>query len=132
MGSKLGTLGANATEATLAAVLTAVGGGADLADLDSGAGTDNHSVTAIGLPAPGGHVVGGTSTDPLRTDPTGTTTQPVSDAGGSLTVDNANLDAALSTLATEATLSSLNAKIVTVDTDDTRQATHDNLNATAN
>ncbi len=31
----------------------------------------------------------GTSLTPLRTDPTGTTTQPVSDAGGSLTVDNA-------------------------------------------
>lgn len=30
----------------------------------------------------------GTSSQPLRTDPTGTTTQPVSDAGGSLTVDN--------------------------------------------
>lgn len=29
----------------------------------------------------------GTSSAPLRTDPTGTTTQPVSDAGGSLTVD---------------------------------------------
>lgn len=63
----------------------------DDTDLDSGAGTDNHDVVAIGLPGAGGHVVGGTATDPLRTDPTGTTTQPVSDAGGSLTVDNATL-----------------------------------------
>ncbi len=52
----------------------------DASDLDSGAGTDEHSVVAIGLPASGGHVVGGTSTDPFRTDPTGTTTQPVSAA----------------------------------------------------
>lgn len=52
----------------------------DTTDLDSGAGTDNHAVIAIGLPASGGHVVGGTSTNPLRTDPTGTTTQPVSAA----------------------------------------------------
>lgn len=59
----------------------------DSSDLDSGAGTDDHETFAIGLPGAGGHVVGGTSTDPLRTDPTGTTTQPVSDAGGSLTVD---------------------------------------------
>jgi len=50
----------------------------DTTDLDTGAGTDNHDVVAIGLPASGGHVVGGTSTDPIRTDPTGTTTQPVS------------------------------------------------------
>jgi len=50
----------------------------DDADLDSGGGADNHSVVAIGLPKSGGHVVGGTSSDPIRTDPTGTTTQPVS------------------------------------------------------
>ncbi len=61
----------------------------DLSDLDSGAGVDSHEVVAIGLPASGGHVVGGTATNPLRTDPTGTTVQPVSDGAGSLTVDNA-------------------------------------------
>lgn len=33
----------------------------------------------------------GTATDPLRVDPTGTTAQPVSDGGGSLTVDAASL-----------------------------------------
>jgi hypothetical protein len=37
---------------------------------------------------------------------------PISDAGGSITVDNTNLDAALSTLATQATLSTLNGKFV--------------------
>ncbi|MET0403042.1 MAG: hypothetical protein ABW123_11595 [Cystobacter sp.] len=49
----------------------------DTADLDSGAGTDAHDVVAIGLPGPGGHVVGGTAAAPLRVDPTGTTVQPV-------------------------------------------------------
>lgn len=37
---------------------------------------------------------------------------PVSDAGGSITIDNANLDAAVSTLATQATLAAINAKLV--------------------
>lgn len=64
----------------------------DSTDLDSGAGTDDHEVFAIGLPASGGHVVGGTSTNPLRIDPIGTTSQPITDAGGSLTVDATNLD----------------------------------------
>lgn len=54
----------------------------DLANLDTG-GTDNHEVVAIGLPGAGGHVVGGTATNPLRIDPTGTTTQPVSLVGAS-------------------------------------------------
>ncbi len=59
----------------------------DSTDLDSGGGTDNHELFAIGLPNSGGHVVGGTANNPIRTDPTGTTTQPISDAAGSLTVD---------------------------------------------
>lgn len=53
-------------------------------DLDSGAGTDTVVVRGIALPGSGGHVVGGTATNPLRTDPTGTTTQPVS---GTVTAD---------------------------------------------
>jgi len=48
------------------------------ADLDSDAGTDNHEVVTIGLPGSGGHVIGGTATNPLRVDTTGSTTQPVS------------------------------------------------------
>lgn len=47
-------------------------------DLDTGAGTDSQAVVGILLPKDGGAVSGGTSTDPIRTDPTGTTTQPVS------------------------------------------------------
>lgn len=70
---------------TIDGTLTLAG---DLSDLDSGAGTDDHDTIAIGLPSAGGHVIGGTATDPFRTDPTGTTTQPISDAGGSLTIDD--------------------------------------------
>lgn len=47
-------------------------------DYDTGAGTDTVQSIGLALPASGGHVVGGTSSNPLRTDPTGTTTQPVS------------------------------------------------------
>jgi len=38
----------------------------DEADLDLGPGEDLHEVVAIGLPANGGHVVGGTVTHPLN------------------------------------------------------------------
>lgn len=47
-------------------------------DYDTGGGTQNLSVIGIALPASGGAVAGGTATNPIRTDPTGTTTQPVS------------------------------------------------------
>jgi hypothetical protein len=50
-------------------------------DYDTGAGTENLSVVGIALPASGGAVAGGTATNPIRTDTTGTTTQPVSNAG---------------------------------------------------
>lgn len=54
-------------------------------DLDTGAGTDARGVVAIGLPAAGGAVIGGTVTNPIKVDPTGTTTQPIS---GSVAVSN--------------------------------------------
>lgn len=47
-------------------------------DSDTGAGTEWTLGAFIRLPGSGGSVAGGTSTNPLRTDPTGTTTQPVS------------------------------------------------------
>lgn len=47
-------------------------------DYDTGAGTVPVSLIGIALPASGGPVAGGTSTNPIRVDPTGTTTQPVS------------------------------------------------------
>lgn len=100
-----GTLRAEVTGVTATVDITG-----DHEDLDTGVGTDEHEVFAIGLPANGGHVVGGTPTNPLRVDPVGTTSQPVDDGGGSLTVDNPNLDVPLSTRATETTLSSIDGK----------------------
>lgn len=47
-------------------------------DYDTGVGVQNMTVFGIALPASGGAVAGGTATNPLRIDPTGTTTQPVS------------------------------------------------------
>lgn len=58
-----------------------------LFDKDSGAGTENVLGVSLRKSASGGSVELGTATDPVRTDPTGTTAQPVSDGGGSLTVD---------------------------------------------
>lgn len=49
-------------------------------DSDSGAGTEWTLGAFIRLPGSGGSVAGGTSANPLRTDPTGTTTQPISAA----------------------------------------------------
>lgn len=47
-------------------------------DVDTGAGTQNIAGVSLRKAAAGGSVEYGTATDPLRTDPTGTTTQPVS------------------------------------------------------
>lgn len=49
-------------------------------DLDSGAGTDYNLGISLRKAASGGSVELGTATDPVRTDPTGTTTQPISAA----------------------------------------------------
>lgn len=64
-------------------------------DADSGGGTQYVLGTVLRKSASGGSVEAGTSTDPLRVDPTGTTAQPVTDNGGSLTVDTTQLPAAL-------------------------------------
>lgn len=57
---------------------TNAGATAKTSDYDTGAGTDTVTMFGIAIPASGGAVQGGTATNPLRTDPTGTTTQPVS------------------------------------------------------
>lgn len=62
--------------ATLGATTNA-GATAKTSDYDTGAGTDTVTMMGIALPANGGAVQGGTALDPVRTDPTGTTTQPV-------------------------------------------------------
>lgn len=56
-------------------------------DYDTGAGTVLQTVMGIALPGAGGPVAGGTSANPVRIDPTGTTAQPVTDNAASLTVD---------------------------------------------
>src|SRR3990167_8553392 len=73
-----------------------------LFDLDSGGGAQYAQGVSIRKAASGGSVEYGTSTDPLRTDPTGTTTQPVD---GTVTAnlsatDNAVLDTIASPVAT--------------------------------
>lgn len=69
-----GTVTANAGTGTLTTDQT----NAAEADYDTGAGTVNQVMFGVALPASGGPVAGGTSTNPLRVDPTGSTTQPVS------------------------------------------------------
>lgn len=76
-------------------------------DYDSGAGTVNQGTVGIVLPASGGPVAGGTLTSPLRVDPTGTTTQPVSDTGVGATSDAA---------ATAGSTGSLSAKLRLITT----------------
>lgn len=58
-------------------------------DYDTSGSTQQQGTVGIVLPASGGPVAGGTSTNPIRTDPTGTTTQPVSDTGIGATGDAA-------------------------------------------
>jgi hypothetical protein len=64
---------------TVDLLATTVGGATvKTADFDTGGGTDTVPMFGIALPKSGGSVAGGTATDPVRVDPTGTTTQPVS------------------------------------------------------
>ena len=53
---------------------------AETLDYDTGGATVSQTVMGLALPGAGGPVAGGTATNPVRTDPTGTTTQPVSAA----------------------------------------------------
>lgn len=64
-------------------------------DGDTGGGTQYVLGAILRKSASGGSVEAGTSSDPLRVDPTGTTAQPVTDNGGSLTVDTTQLPGAL-------------------------------------
>jgi hypothetical protein len=49
-------------------------------DLDTGAGTEFNLGISLRLPGAGGSTAGGTAANPVRNDPTGTTTQPISAA----------------------------------------------------
>ena len=56
---------------------TNAGATAVTADYDTGSGSQTMAILGIALPASGGAVAGGTSTNPVRVDPTGTTDQPI-------------------------------------------------------
>jgi hypothetical protein len=97
---------------------------ARLFDADSGGGTQYVLGVQLRATGSGGSTEIGTAAAPVRTDPTGTTTQPVSDGGGSLTVDGsvtvsgtvtANLGT-IGAVATESTLSTLNTKVTACNT----------------
>ncbi len=74
----------NATQAVSGSVsvsslpnTTLAGQTANTADFDTGAGTVTVPMLGVALPASGGPVAGGTATNPIRVDVTGTTNQPV-------------------------------------------------------
>lgn len=85
-----GTITANAGTGTFNNQQTNV-----TADYDSGVGTQSLTMFGLALPASGGAVAGGTASNPVRIDPTGSTTQPVSgtvtaNQGGTWTVQPGN------------------------------------------
>lgn len=96
--ANLGTLNGAATAAnqtTGNSSLSSIDGKlatAKTADLDTGAGTDTVQLVGVALPKSGGAVAGGTSSDPIRIDPTGTTTQPISDSAGNTKLDTLHTD----------------------------------------
>lgn len=71
-------------------------------DYDTGGGTVNQGTVGFALPASGGPVAGGTSTNPIRVDPTGTTTQPVSGTVTANAGTNLNTSSLLTTSAHDA------------------------------
>lgn len=71
-------------------------------DYDTGGGTVNQGTVGLALPASGGPVAGGTSTNPIRVDPTGTTTQPVSGTVTANAGTNLNTSTLLTTTAHDA------------------------------
>jgi len=77
--------------------------GARVYDTDTGVGNQYTLGVNLRLSAGGGSVEGGTLANPLRVDPTGTTTQPISAAALPLPAGAAT-EATLATRATEATL----------------------------
>lgn len=82
-------------------------------DVDSGAGSEYVIGISLRKAVNGGSVEYGTSTNPIRIDPTGTTAQPITDNGGSLTVDGTVAVSSVSGNVTVAqpTASNLNAQV---------------------
>lgn len=69
--------------------------GARVYDADSNGGTEYVLGSILRASAPGGSIETGTLSNPLRINPTGTTAQPVTDNGSSLTIDTTQLPASL-------------------------------------
>lgn len=96
-------------------------------DYDTGAGTQTMTMFGVALPASGGAVAGGTAANPVRTDPTGTTTQPVS---GAVTANaGTNLNTSLLALEAGGNLAALKADADTLVTNTTGLATQATLAA---
>jgi fibronectin-binding autotransporter adhesin len=91
---------------------TVAGTTANTYDYDTGAGTVTTLMVGVALPADGGPVPGGTSSNPIRVDPTGSTTQPVSVAG-TVTVTGGLTDAELRATAVPVSLASVPSHAVT-------------------
>lgn len=104
-------------------------------DNDSGAGTEYNIGVSLRKSASGASVELGTSSDPVRIDPTGTTPQPVS---GTVTVQQStasNLKVDLSNTGVNTTAIKVDGSAVTQPVSGTvtaTQSTHDNLNLNAN
>lgn len=68
---------------------------AKILDYDTSLNTDLVPATGILLPSSTGAVIGGTLTNPIRTDPIGNTAQPITDNNSSITVDSLQLPSSL-------------------------------------
>jgi hypothetical protein len=105
-GASIGLVGAAVpASANYTGFIDAAGNlqGAHVYDVDTGAGVELVLGVNLRLAAGGGSVEVGTAAQPLRIDPTGTTTQPISAAALPLPAGAAT-EATLATRATEATL----------------------------
>jgi hypothetical protein len=97
-------------------------------DLDTGGGTENNQGVNLRTSAGGGSVEAGTNANPLRTDPTGTTAQPVTQSIHDNLNANANLQVGDTDVANGNPVPVSDAGgSLTMD-----QAIHDNLNLNAN
>jgi hypothetical protein len=105
-----GTVPVSGTVTSTLSATTNAGATAKTSDYDTGAGTDTVTSFGIALPASGGAVQGGTATNPVRTDPTGTTTQPVS---GTVTATGPLTDTQLRASAVPVSLASAPSTAVT-------------------
>jgi hypothetical protein len=88
-------------------------------DLDTGGGTEYGLGVSVRLPGAGGSIAGGTVTNPIRVDPTGTTTQPISAASLPLPTGAATegtLAGVLTTVAFQARINTLGQKAMAAST----------------